>query len=346
MPTFLILAEKLGNLFMRNYYLLIPRIQVQAGNAMSAYWVANGAPVTAAVAFAHALGRQCDFVEALEGVGLIHHHTELQGDHESSNMALHQRRGATFIDQADYVAGTLSLGLQPTATRHMVISLVICVNEDALIDDVIIADFLASARFSGGQIIDHGKVVLLESEHALNTRIPNGFWVMDRRDLLDEGTDPTETLLHILDNKSDFYSASLQQLIKQHTECETLDADQLKLANNKIDEIKKNPRNGLKALKIARTYLNQTTCENLHNALTDYLNENSWLSATCLGYSCISPIENRGNVRGNYPHAFVEPLVGMTQYKSTRTPTHSLRQSVFWREQWLNETTYVIQQSL
>ena len=39
--------------------------------------------------------------------------------------------------------------------------------------------------------------------------------------------------------------------------------------------------------------------------------DNTWLSATCLGYAAITSFEHRGGARCGYPHAFAEPLVGM-----------------------------------
>jgi CRISPR-associated protein Csy2 len=44
----------------------------------------------------------------------------------------------------------------------------------------------------------------------------------------------------------------------------------------------------------------------------------SWLMPSTLGYLAISPFQNRKNVRGDLPHAFAEPLVGMVQYRTLR----------------------------
>lgn len=43
--------------------------------------------------------------------------------------------------------------------------------------------------------------------------------------------------------------------------------------------------------------------------------DNTWLSAACLGYAAITPFEHRSGARCGYIHAFAEPLVGMVQYR-------------------------------
>ncbi len=45
----------------------------------------------------------------------------------------------------------------------------------------------------------------------------------------------------------------------------------------------------------------------------------SWLIPSSLGYLAITEFRQRRKVRGDLPHAFVEPLVGMVQYKSIRS---------------------------
>jgi CRISPR-associated protein Csy2 len=44
----------------------------------------------------------------------------------------------------------------------------------------------------------------------------------------------------------------------------------------------------------------------------------SWLLPTTLGYRAITPFQQRKNVRGDLPHAYAEPLVGMVQYRTLR----------------------------
>lgn len=48
------------------------------------------------------------------------------------------------------------------------------------------------------------------------------------------------------------------------------------------------------------------------------VDDQKWLMPTSLGYIEISPRKQRRNVRGDFPHAYAEPLVGLVQYQSLR----------------------------
>lgn len=45
----------------------------------------------------------------------------------------------------------------------------------------------------------------------------------------------------------------------------------------------------------------------------------AWLMPTTVGYAEISERKSRRNLRGDLPHAYAEPLVGLVQYQSLRT---------------------------
>ena len=66
--------------------------------------------------------------------------------------------------------------------------------------------------------------------------------------------------------------------------------------------------------------------------------DNTWLSATCLGYAAITSFEHRGGARCGYPHAFAEPLVGMVQYRSLRQwRKEAAAEEALWRPVWLDD---------
>lgn len=44
---------------------------------------------------------------------------------------------------------------------------------------------------------------------------------------------------------------------------------------------------------------------------------NEWIVPTCLGYAGISSLKQRDKSRDEFPHLYVEPLVGLVQYQST-----------------------------
>lgn len=57
---------------------------------------------------------------------------------------------------------------------------------------------------------------------------------------------------------------------------------------------------------------NQDIKSDMHNQ------SNQWLMATCLGYIGISSLEQRKQARNDLPHLYVEPLVGLIQYKKAK----------------------------
>lgn len=46
--------------------------------------------------------------------------------------------------------------------------------------------------------------------------------------------------------------------------------------------------------------------------------EHPWLIPACIGYASISPFVSRPNARGDYQHAYVESLIGLTQLRPAR----------------------------
>ena len=178
-------------------YGLIPRVRVQGANAQAAWWVINTAPVMAAVLFGHALGRQLG--EAATGTALIHHAAQLHGE-MFRRFLPEQRRGAVFIDSKDYSSKNKhALSLQPTASFSGEFSLVVRFAEEAEIDEAAVLAFLGQARLSGGLIIGHGAPVLTASASDVRRQVRSGYWLIDRRDLLEPlaGEDRLDALLRL-----------------------------------------------------------------------------------------------------------------------------------------------------
>ena len=66
--------------------------------------------------------------------------------------------------------------------------------------------------------------------------------------------------------------------------------------------------------------------------------DNTWLSATCLGYAAITSFEHRGGARCGFPHAVAEPLVGMGQYRALRQwRKEADTEEALWRPVWLDD---------
>lgn len=176
-------------------YLYLPRIRVQAANAYATYWLINAAPVMALNMFGQNLGRKiCAFPK---GVAVIHHDAQLLGEKGRAFYGrLHpqQRRGATFINGDDYSSkNEHALSLQPTASCHLTLSLLLSFDEGIDIDAV--KDFMKSARIAGGQVIDCGDPEVIGDDATLRRRLKTGFWIIERSDLMRSQDDPLDAII-------------------------------------------------------------------------------------------------------------------------------------------------------
>ena len=269
-------------------YFVIPQIRVQTANMFNTSFLIGGPPVLTSFLFAHALARKEGEGNTVSGIVLVHHKTTPLGQFfvmNSRNVTdqmrnsfgrfyPQQRRAASFTfgrTRRDYAKNSLSLSLQPVANAHMLLSLVIETDGQLSVEEA--ENFLYNGRFSGGQILSHGQPTEhSELEEAIKC-IRSGYFVMDRKDLLEPRDDRNQAELM-------------------------------------IEHLGKDGRLAAEA-------------------------GNAWLSATCLGYACITPFENRSGAREAYSHAFVEPLVGLVQYRSVHSFKNndaSLHQLV-WRPQ-------------
>lgn len=271
-------------------YLLIPSIRVQSANIVSSQIAVGGPPVTAALMFAHAMALKADLGVEVLGVALIHHSIEPLGQWFYGVFYPQQRRAAAFTftnsPAKDYSSkNKQALSLQPTASAHMRISLIIELDRPVTAPDSV-SRFLGSAKFSGGVVTGHDSIAQFDEMDDALEHVQTGFAVLDRRDLLDP------------------------------SHCA-------------------NPA--------------QAMVESLGRA-RESGDEDSWLSATCVGYAAITDFEAKQGAREGYPHAFAEPLVGMVQFRSMRqldVPSERL----IWRSHWVSgsnrrEDVFVVQQEL
>lgn len=170
-------------------YVLLPRLEVRNANASSAFWALSPEVVMATRQMAHALARHLDVTEDEAGVAIVHHHVEMLGEElpKDRRFRPQQRRGAVFINRNDYpdgMAKTATLSMQPTASMHLRVSVVLRFQEGAIIEHSDIEHFLRGGRLAGGQIVDHGRIETFSSEADLRKRLRTGFLVIERADLL------------------------------------------------------------------------------------------------------------------------------------------------------------------
>lgn len=261
-------------------YLVLRGVSVRAMNARNSYAVINVAPVMAALGFAHNLGRQLG--GAPRGVAILHEDAQPLGEwcygQDSRIWAWHpqQRRGSVFINKLDYsTKNDKALSLQPTASAHLTLSLVIEVDGSLRLGTAL-DRFMAGARLAGGQVDSFRKADLVATEQEARALLNSGFWLIERQDLMDE-RNPLEALIRALGHR--------------------------------------------------------------HPAPADDALPNTWLTPTTLGYALVSPVESRAGARDGAPHAFCEPLIGLTQYVSLRQ--YGQRPLPLWRGRWTASDVYL-----
>lgn len=293
---------------MSDIYLFLPRLRVQGANAQATWWLVNATPVMACAMFGHALGRHLE--ETVSGVAIIHHDAQLHGE-QFKWFRPEQRRGAMFINKTDYSSkNPHALSLQPTASFSGEFSLVMQFDESAEIDVGAVNQFLTQARLAGGQIIEHGPPSIEASVTKLRDRLGTGYWVVDRRDLMEKA------------NEEDWLDVLLRVTARPEWTHLTKSAVPAVLdAASESDEAVEMP----------------TQTEELPNELPS-----SWIVATNLGYALLTKAEVRAGARDSFPHAFVEPLVGPVQYVSIRH--YGERALPMWQHGWPQDDVFLLTQ--
>jgi CRISPR-associated protein Csy2 len=187
-----------------SYYLILKHLNVRHANALSSNYAVTAAPIMAVNLFAHAMGLKIGC--QADGVAMIHHDAKYLAEMDFHSgykrPQFQQRRASTYIDKNDYVGTTMALSLQPVATVHLKISLII---EFANKPDLgLVKAFLHEGRIAGGVIETYADPQEFhESDDALFDAIPgNGFWLIDRKDLL-LGDNPVHSLISALGTKSE-----------------------------------------------------------------------------------------------------------------------------------------------
>jgi CRISPR-associated protein Csy2 len=164
----------------------------------------GGPPLTAAFLFAQALCLKARLGVRPTGIAYIHHAITPLGQMSNGVFSPQQRRAASFtftnISGKGYSrTNQQALSLQPTASAHLRLSLIIETEGAAPAHQV--EAWLGMARFAGGVIQGHRPVSVYESiDDAFAMAAEAGFAVVDRRDLLEphHGADPATLLVRRL----------------------------------------------------------------------------------------------------------------------------------------------------
>ena len=171
-----------------SFLAVIPHIRLQGANLQTSGILLGGVPLMASTMFAHALARKLSVKDT--GVIYIHHDRQDLGGFAYGRFTPAQRRGSAFINKNDYSSkNPNALSLQPTASCHLHLSLVIRFDGRRRPRLADLQKLLMNSRFAGGQITSYGEVEWADDNEktlkdVLSNTIKTGFVVLDRQDVL------------------------------------------------------------------------------------------------------------------------------------------------------------------
>jgi CRISPR-associated protein Csy2 len=184
---------------MSQNYIIIPRIEVLGANAQSAWWVVSGPSPLAYLGLVRNIAIRLGMKDSHKiKIAIIHHDIEYRGEYNQYGDFLPaQYKGASLTSSKDgphrskdYAAGSLSMGLQPTALCNIKASLVIEGMDSVSNEDI--AKQLSICRLAGGQIQKFGKLASVEY-HQVFSSVSSGFFLKDQSQLL-EGSEPSQLI--------------------------------------------------------------------------------------------------------------------------------------------------------
>ncbi len=308
------------------YYLTLPRLEISHANAQASGHVINACPVMAITLFAHNLARHVyqssPYTLPYEQVrvAILHHDAQLLGEGGANgffNFQPQLRRGATFIDKTDYSSkNPHALSLQPTATCHLTLTLLLELPAAPNLDEV--KAFLRQARLAGGKVERHEAPTVQSGDvEDLLSQLPGGFWVVERTDLMQTDPDPLTAL----------YRA----IAYQHA-----DPAPLPLAEKAGDDhapakdwSSDTPR------PLPMSWLVPTVLG--YAGITPFARRGGVRMSN----------DRRTGELTTPDHAFAEPLLGLVQYVGRRrwVESHPIEAIPFWQPQWLQDDVFVVTQT-
>lgn len=195
-------------------YLIIKKLEILKANANPVWYLVGPPALTAYHGFIQALllnlVNNDDINEAKnlilhEGFAIVHHHMQMLGSwNKYGNVFLpNQISSSHAYDKNDYVKTSTKLASQPTATCNLLIDLIIKLPSDIRTLDINkIKHFLYGGNIAGGQINVSSsdvepQISIVESLADIKKHINNGFYIIDRHDLLktSNGKNPLDLLL-------------------------------------------------------------------------------------------------------------------------------------------------------
>lgn len=280
-------------------FIVIPYIKVQAANFQNSGILMGGAPLFATAMFCHALARQLKVTDL--GFHYIHHNIQRLGSEAYGRFTPAQRRGAVFIGKSDYSSKNKNaLSLQPTASCHILASLIVHVDEDN--DEYKTKDiqsFLSRGRLAGGQILETGKIKICDALGTALKHVGTGFLVLDRQDLLvryqqeykvDRLTAFTQLLAHKAAKKDEQIKPVLDLIPEENLNwisATTLGYTLLEPLNTERTGVRQADHQEQTPHALAEPLTGLIQYQSLHEILNDYILENpkKWESLKRLEWS-------------------------------------------------------------
>lgn len=198
-------------------YLILKKIEILKANANPVWYLVGSPALTAFHGFIQALllnmangTNGVDEVKKLvlhEGFAVVHREIQMLGSWNTYKTLFlpNQISSAHAYDKNDYVKSTTKLASQPTATCNLLVDLVIKLPEGLKVEMDKIKSFLYGGKIAGGQIniakLDmNTQVVITDSYANIKKHIKNGFYIIDRHDLLKKQDE--KNALELLLNKT------------------------------------------------------------------------------------------------------------------------------------------------
>jgi CRISPR-associated protein Csy2 len=175
---------------MSNQYTIINRIYVTGANAQSAWSIVSGPSPLAIQGFVRNMALQCGLPDSHKiNVAILHHDIEFRGEFTKFRDFLPaQYRGACVTSSKDgpqrskdYAKDSFSMGLQPTASCNITLTLIIEGLESASLEEL--TKRISCARIAGGQIQSFGKIERVPFE-SIMSKVSAGFFLKDQSCLL------------------------------------------------------------------------------------------------------------------------------------------------------------------
>ena len=173
-------------------YVLIHRAEINNANAKPAWWISGAPSLVSFCGFGHGVARQLGNLDNYRGICPVHHDIELL----AMGREAHNFRGATFISHRDHVGKSKirygPLSLQPSVRAKLLMSFVLCFDEDTSIDMEKLTTEVLGSRIAGGNIANDPRIAFFNTFDEAISGV-KGFAMKPRLDLVNPNA-PLDTL--------------------------------------------------------------------------------------------------------------------------------------------------------